>query len=220
MKKCSRCGGELVPNSSFCGLCGAPVIPSFPSAEEPAEPVAPVEETVAPVAEQVAPVQEEAPVESSPAVAEQPVPAPPVVTQIPPVAPNAVMQGVPAYNAPVKKETDHTDEFSAEDVAENKLIVVLAYLMPLTLGAIICTWFGKIGDSAYLKFHSREILKLAIVSIVLTTICAVTSFLVIPAIVLGVVSVLVIVLRVIGVVQALKGQSKELPILDSLSFLK
>ena len=160
-----------------------------------------------------------APVAQASNVQETPVQAP--VT--PPV------QSAQAYNAggansvpqaSVKDATDHTDEFSAEDVAENKLIVALAYVLPVTVGAILCVWLSKVSDSKYLKFHSREILKLAICSLVVTMVCAVTSFLVIPAIALGAASVVVIVLRVIGFIQAIKGQSKELPIISNISLLK
>jgi uncharacterized membrane protein len=105
-------------------------------------------------------------------------------------------------------------------VAENKLIVALAYALPVTIGAILCVWLSKVSDSKYLKFHSREILKLAICSLVVTMVCAVTSFLVIPAIALGAASVVVIVLRVIGFIQAIKGQSKELPIICNISLFK
>lgn len=140
-----------------------------------------------------------------------------------PVAPTAApapAYSAPAYSAPVQDATDHTAEFSAEDVAENKLIVALAYVLPVTVGAILCVWLSKVGDSAYLKFHSREILKLAICSLVVTMVCAVTSFLVIPAIALGAASVVVVVLRVIGFIQAIKGQSKELPLICNISILK
>ncbi len=140
-------------------------------------------------------------------------------TEAAPVAPATPVAPAPVA-APVKDAFDHTDEFSAEDVAENKLIVALAYVLPVTVGAILCIWLSKVSDSAYLKFHSREILKLAICSLVVTMVCAVTSFLVIPAIALGAASVAVVVLRVIGFIQAIKGQSKELPIICNISLLK
>jgi uncharacterized membrane protein len=139
-----------------------------------------------------------------------------------PVAQTAKAEAAPVapVAAPVKDALDHTDEFSAEDVAENKLIVALAYVLPVTVGAILCIWLSKVSDSAYLKFHSREILKLAICSLVVTMVCAVTSFLVIPAIALGAASVAVVVLRVIGFIQAIKSQSKELPVICNISLLK
>lgn len=160
-----------------------------------------------------------APVTTAPVVEE----APAVAPVVPPVAPAPAYNTSGAYSAPqasVKDATDHTDEFCAEDVAENKLIVALAYVLPVTVGAILCVWLSKVSDSKYLKFHSREILKLAICSLVVTMVCAVTSFLVIPAIALGAASVVVIVLRVIGFIQAVKGQSKELPIISNIEILK
>ena len=59
---------------------------------------------------------------------------------------------------------DHTAEFDPQDISENKVYCMLAYLMGV-IGIIIALLAGK--DSPYVKFHIRQAIKLSVADILL-----------------------------------------------------
>ena len=109
---------------------------------------------------------------------------------------------------------DHTAEFDYQDVADNKLFAIFMYFSSV-LGIIIALLVNK--DSAYLKFHIRQILKLTIAE----TLCII--LMVIPVlgwIAAGICSLVIGIIWIICLVKTCKGKSVEPAIVRNWNFLK
>ena len=113
---------------------------------------------------------------------------------------------------------DHTAEFDAKDISDNKVIAMLPYLMGL-LGVIVAALLAK-GESQYVSFHIRQALKLNIVSMLVSIVAAVLAFTIIVPIAAGVCAIIILVLQVIAFFQVCGGKAKEPAIIKNLSFLK
>jgi len=146
----------------------------------------------------------------------------PVAEPAPEAAP---VQQAPVYAAPagayaptpVVDPFDHTAEFDAQDISDNKCYAMLVYLMSV-VGIIIALLASK--DSPYLKFHIRQAIKLEVTTIIVTIITAFLCWTVIVAIAGGVCLCIVTVLKIICFFQICKGEAKEPAIVRNLKFLK
>lgn len=214
MAFCQNCGTQLPEGSAFCSNCGAPVASAAQPVqpEQPVQPVLTVEPTLEqvpaqiPVQPPVAPVPEQAPVQQPvPPVYEQP-----PMMQMPPVQPMPPAQ-------PVFVVTDHTAEFEAEDISENKVIAMAAYLLGV-VGIIIALLAAP--NSAYAAFHSRQALKLEIVSMLLVLVTAVLFWTFIIPILSGLCMMILAVVRIICFVHVCMGKAKDAPLISALPFLK
>ena len=123
--------------------------------------------------------------------------------------------GAPA--APILPPYDHTMEFEAKDVSDNKVYAMLVYLMGI-IGVIIALLAGK--DSPYAQFHIREGIKLTVVNILLAICAAVLCWTFIVPIAAGIAMVIVFVLRVIAFFQICNGKAVEPAIIRNFGFLK
>ena len=131
--------------------------------------------------------------------------------------PNGSPNQAPVYAAPEPDPFDHTEEFDAKDISENKVLCMLVYLMG-AIGIIYALLAGK--DSKYVAFHVRQALKFEVVTILLGIIMALLCLTIIVPIVGGVCLVIVLVLKVICFFQICSGKAKEPAIIRSLGFLK
>lgn len=113
--------------------------------------------------------------------------------------------------------TDHTDDFSKEDISENKVICMLPYLLGCI--GIIIAMLGQ-STSKYVAFHVRQVLKLVVVEALLAICAAVLCWTIIVPAAAAVCLVIVLVLRIMGFVYVCQGRAKEIPIVSSLGFLK
>ena len=147
MAFCEKCGAQIPENSTFCAACGAPVAAQAQPAQTPEQPVA----------QPQAPEQQPQP----PVYPQQPVYQQPVYQQ--PVYPQQ----------PMYDPADHTAEFDPEDISQNKVIAMAAYILG-TVGIIIALLAAP--QSKYAAFHSRQALKLDIVSTLLILVSAVLAF--------------------------------------------
>ena len=87
----------------------------------------------------------------------------------PPVYPQQPVYQQPVYpQQPVYDPADHTAEFDPEDVSQNKVIAMAAYILG-TVGIIIALLAAP--QSKYAAFHSRQALKLDIVSTLSRSLC-------------------------------------------------
>lgn len=125
--------------------------------------------------------------------------------------------GVVYTQQPIFDSSDHTAEFDANDVAENKLYAMLGYLFGF-LGIAVALLAKR--DSAYVEFHIKQALKICIINglLVLAAGVLVWTFIVPFAAIIG-----VTVLEVISVIcffDVCKGKAKEPAIVRNLSFLK
>lgn len=121
------------------------------------------------------------------------------------------------YQQPVYNPYDHTAEFDAADVAQNKLYAMVLYLLSV-VGILIALLGAK--DSAYVQFHLRQNLKFLIVESILVLCAALLAFTIIVPIAALVCVVIVEVIRIIAFFQTAGGKAKEPAIIRSLSFLK
>lgn len=131
--------------------------------------------------------------------------------------PNNSPYQAPVYAAPEPDPFDHTEEFDAKDISENKVLCMLVYLMG-AIGIIYALLAGK--DSKYVAFHVRQALKFEVVTILLGIVMALLFWTIIVPIVGGVCLAIVLVLKVICFFQICSGKAKEPAIIRSLGFLK
>lgn len=129
----------------------------------------------------------------------------------------------PVYQQPVYPQqpaydpADHTAEFDPEDVSQNKVIAMAAYILG-TVGIIIALLAAP--QSKYAAFHSRQALKLDIVSTLLLIVSAVLAFTFIVPIAGAVCIAILFVVRIICFFQVCSGKAKDAAIIGKLPFLK
>lgn len=114
---------------------------------------------------------------------------------------------------------DTTSEFSQEDIEQNKVMAILAYLSWLVLIPIFAA-----KESKFARYHVNQGLVLAIVEIVNWVVFGILGK--IP--VLGLIFVLIewlisivcFVFAILGIVNAANGKAKELPIIGKFKIFK
>ena len=112
---------------------------------------------------------------------------------------------------------DHTAEFDAKDISDNKVMAMLPYLMG-TIGIIIALLASR--ESAYTYFHVRQALKITVTTLLVGIITAILCWTVIVPIAGGVCAVILFVVRIICFFQVCSGKAKEPAIVSSFGFLK
>ena len=129
--------------------------------------------------------------------------------------------GAPLANVPVQAgaavadPTDHTAEFSAKDISDNKVFAMLPYLMSF-IGVIIALLAAP--ASPYTMFHVRQGLKIAVVEILVAIVGSIIPIL--GWIALGICIIILLVVEIICFFRVCKGLAKEPPIISGLGFLK
>ncbi len=207
MKICANCGAQLPDDAAFCNNCGSALTESNNNAESAAPTVSNTESA--------------APAEQ-PAQAPVPTPVPAPVPQ-----PNAQQQNYqqnfnqasyqqPQYQQPYAAydPKDHTKEFDPQDIADNKLFAVLPYLFSCIVGIFVAMY---VKDSAFVKFHLKNAIRLDIATVLTVLLCVVPFIGWIAAIVCG---LILEVVEIIAIVWVFQGKAKELPIISSIGFLK
>ncbi|MBQ3126246.1 MAG: zinc ribbon domain-containing protein [Clostridia bacterium] len=121
----------------------------------------------------------------------------------------AAPQAAPADPKQAPKVKDFTAQFDPKDIADNKVMAILAYLSWLVLIPLLVS---PAKDSPYVRFHVNQGLILFIAGLI----SGVLSFICIGAI-LGVVC---FVFMIIGIINAANGQAKELPWIGKFRILK
>ena len=114
---------------------------------------------------------------------------------------------------------DTTGEFDQNDIQQNKIMAVLAYLSWLVLIPLLAA-----KESKFARFHCNQGLALAIVEIIVWIVCGILSN--IPfigwlfTIVNAIISIACLVLAVLGIYNAANGRAKELPVIGKFKVLK
>ena len=134
-----------------------------------------------------------------------------------PQAPEQQPQSPVYPQQPVYDPADHTAEFDPEDISQNKVIAMAAYILG-TVGIIIALLAAP--QSKYAAFHSRQALKLDIVSTLLLIVSAVLAFTFIVPIAGAVCIAILFVVRIICFFQVCSGKAKDAAIIGKLPFLK
>ena len=113
--------------------------------------------------------------------------------------------------------TDHTSEFDAKDISDNKVTAMIVYLFGI-VGVIIGLLAGV--NSKYATFHVQQALKLEVLGIIVALASCVLCWTFIVPIAGAIAAIILFVVRIIAFFQVCKGQAKELPIVKSFKFLK
>ena len=123
----------------------------------------------------------------------------------------------------INDTNDHTSEFDPQDIADNKVISIFAYM-----GVLILIPLLGAKNSRFAKFHVSQGVNLIIANLVITALSTMIEMLFGAVPVLGIVSsiavaalsILALVLTIIGIVNALNEKAKELPIIGSWDIVK
>lgn len=132
----------------------------------------------------------------------------------------------PVYVPPVPYADpyDHTDDFDAQDISENKVLAMLCYLLG-PLGILMAQLAA--GKSSYAAFHIKQAMKLTVAEILALLVLALGGYLlwelrlrmlmlfVVPVGLLGLVA-----LHLVCFFLVTKGKAKEVYIVRNLKFLK
>ncbi|MBQ3707267.1 MAG: zinc ribbon domain-containing protein [Clostridia bacterium] len=113
--------------------------------------------------------------------------------------------------------TDHTAEFSPQDISDNKVFAMLPYLMSF-IGVIIALLAAP--SSPFTMFHIRQGLKISVTQILLGICAAVLAITFIVPIAAGICMIILLVVQIICFFRVCKGQAKEVPIIKNFGFLK
>ena len=141
----------------------------------------------------------------APAAPEQAAPNQQAYAYAPPAAP---------YAAPVVNQYDHTAEFDAQDISDNKCFAMLVYLTGV-IGIIVALLASH--DSEYLKFHIRQAIKLMVCMILCAIICVIPFL---GWIVGGVCMGIIGIVEIICFFQVCSNKAVEAPIVRGIKFLK
>lgn len=127
--------------------------------------------------------------------------------------------GAPYGYAPqyVPNPYDHTAEFSAQDVSENKPYALLLYISGI-IGIVVCLLLKS--DSAFLKFHLKQAVKIFVTQALVLMFGALLAFTIIVPLAAAVCTVILFVIQLICFFRVCGGKSVEPPIVAGLSFLK
>ena len=113
---------------------------------------------------------------------------------------------------------DNTSEFDQEDINQNKVMAVLAYIVILVLVPLVAA-----PNSKYARYHSNQGLMLFIAEICLGVVIGIFSWIPVLNIIIGIlgglVSLLLFVFAIIGIVNACQGKAKGLPIFGKFKIL-
>ncbi|MEI3221687.1 MAG: DUF4870 domain-containing protein [Dorea sp.] len=112
---------------------------------------------------------------------------------------------------------DHTSEFTAKDISDNKVIAMLVYLMG-TIGIIVALLASK--DSPYLSFHVRQALKFTVLEVLTGIITLLLFWTFIVPIAAGIFGIVLFVCKIIAFFSICKGNAKEPYVVRSFNFLK
>lgn len=118
---------------------------------------------------------------------------------------------------------DRTAEFDAQDIQNNKVMAVLAYLSWLVLIPLFAA-----KDSKFARFHANQGLVLAITEIVYWVavgiiggiLTAISGWFGIFVAILRLANIAFLVFTILGIVNAANGKAKELPLIGQFKILK
>ena len=119
----------------------------------------------------------------------------------------------------VTNTPDHTSEFDPNDIENNKVMAVLAYLSILVIIPLLAA-----KNSKFARFHCNQGLVLAVAEILIRFVMNLLALIPVVGIVFTIigyiVNIICLILSIIGIVNAVNGKAKELPVVGSIKFLK
>ena len=110
--------------------------------------------------------------------------------------------------------TDHTAEFDARDISENKVLAMVPYLLGV-IGIIIALLAA--GSSPYTAFHVKQALKIEVCGVIA---CIAAIVPILGWIFVGIAMLVLLVVTIICFFGVCNGKAKEAPIVSKFGFLK
>lgn len=132
-------------------------------------------------------------------------------------APNGYSQNYYNPQPPKSDPYDHTREFDAQDISDNKVISMLVYLMGV-MGVVIAMLGSR--ESRYVAFHVRQSLKITVLMILLGIAAMVLCWTVVVPFAAGICALILLVVKVICFFQVCSGKAVEPYLIRNFSFLK
>lgn len=118
--------------------------------------------------------------------------------------------------ANLNNTADTTAEFDSRDIADNKVMAILAYIGILFLIPLLAA-----QNSGFARFHTNQGLILFLAEVVLSAASGILGLIpFVGWIVSGAVGVLCLALMIIGIVNAANGKAKELPLIGGFRLIK
>lgn len=109
-----------------------------------------------------------------------------------------------------------------EDIEQNKIMAVLAYL-----GILVLVPLFAAKDSPYARFHANQGLVFFIASIIWNAAIRIVQLMIsgifhgfFYAIILNIANIVILVFMITGIVNAVRGEEKELPLIGHYRILK
>lgn len=206
MKICHNCGTEVSDTAKFCRICGTKL-----DQQENSE----MEETID-IPAFAGSDYSWGPPTGSPEDYNQPAMPPVYMGGAEQDAEEEYRETGSEYKTEIP-EWDHTEDYDSEDISENKVMAMAAYLLG-PLGVIIALIAGQ--TSPFAKFYMQQGLKFTIVEALIGIIMVAFCWtLIVPA--AGAVALIILeIVKVISFISICKGKAVEPPIIRSLSFLK
>ena len=136
-------------------------------------------------------------------------------------------QGADAYvntgsvSAPAEEKErtqypDFTSNFDEKDIAENKIFAMSVYALNV-VGIVIALLAA--GNSAFVRFHVKEALKISILEIVTSIVTLILFWTVIVPVLGGIIALLMTIARVIGFINTCKGKAVRAFVVRDIDFL-
>lgn len=129
---------------------------------------------------------------------------------VPPTQPQ--QQYVPRFDP-----YDHTGEFDAKDISDNKVIAMLVYLMGV-VGIFIALLASS--TSPYAAFHVRQALKFTVINALSAIAAALLCWTIIVPVAYGIFAIILFVVKIICFFQVCGGKAKEPAIIREFGFLR
>lgn len=125
---------------------------------------------------------------------------------------------------PIPTGNDYTMQFDYNDIQQNKVLALFAYLEILFLIPLLAA-----PNSPYARFHTNQGLVLFLASIASGVVVGILTFIliwipvagvIIAGLISGAVSLCLFVFMILGIVNAVTGKAKELPLIGKIRILK
>lgn len=115
--------------------------------------------------------------------------------------------------------TDSTNDFDQQDIQNNKVMAIFAYLSWLVLIPLFAA-----KDSKFARFHCNQGLVLAVAEIIAAVVLGILDGLPLIGWVFSIagslLGVVCLLFAVLGIVNAANGKAKDLPIIGNIRILK
>ena len=131
----------------------------------------------------------------------------------------APMNGQPAYQPytePAISPFDHTKDYDGEDIAQNKVLAMSAYLLGLP-GILLALLAAR--DSKYNLFHVHQALKITVLEVLMLLFTGVLCWTFVVPAVCGILLIVLVVLRILAFITVCQGKAIEIWLIRNLKFL-